>query len=164
MIQELKEKRPLNTINAVTRTEGQGTVVLLLNSGEAVQIWPVYYIPGMTCKLLSTGMFMQYSLEMIGNLHSIRMIKGSSPFLTFLPRNEWSNIYVILSMRPQDEDLHGALDTFYALDYGILNRRLAHPSKDVLQKARKHLKDFPEIEIPSEEPLCPGCVQGKMVN
>ena len=34
--QELKEKRPLNTINVVTRTEGQGTVVLMLNSGEAV--------------------------------------------------------------------------------------------------------------------------------
>ena len=67
-------------------------------------------------------------------------------------------------MRPQDDDLHGTLDTVYTLDYGVLHRRLAHPSKDVLQKARKHLKDFPEIEIPSEEPLCPGCAQGKMVN
>ena len=36
--QELKEKRPLNTINSVTHAEGQGTVVLMLNSGEAVQI------------------------------------------------------------------------------------------------------------------------------
>ena len=162
--QELKEKRPLNTINSITHAEGQGTVVLLLNSGEAVRIWPVYYVPGMTCKLLSAGMFMQYSLEMIRNLHSIQMMKDSSPFLTFLPRNEWSNIYVILLMRPQDEDLHGALDTVYALDYEVLHRRLAHPSKDVLQKAWKHLKDFPEIEIPSGEPLCPGCAQGKMVN
>ena len=34
--QELKEKRPLNTINSITCAEGQGTVVLLLNSGEAV--------------------------------------------------------------------------------------------------------------------------------
>ena len=162
--QELKEKRPLNTINSITCAEGQGTVVLLLNSGEAVCVWPVYYIPGMTCKLLSAGMFMQYGLEMIGNLYSIWIMKGSSPFLTFLPRNEWSNIYVILLMRPQDEDLHGTLDTVYALDYGILHKRLAHPSKDVLQKAWKHLKDFPEIEVLSEEPLCPGCEQGKMVN
>ena len=37
-------------------------------------------------------------------------------------------------------------------------------SSDLMQKARKHLKDFPEVEIPSEEPLCPGCAQGKMVN
>jgi len=33
-----------------------------------------------------------------------------------------------------------------------------------VQKARKHLKDFPEIEIPSEDHLCPGCAQGKMTN
>ena len=35
---------------------------------------------------------------------------------------------------------------------------------EVLLKARKHLKDFPEIEFPKEEHLCPGCVQGKMTN
>ena len=34
----------------------------------------------------------------------------------------------------------------------------------MLQKARKHLKDFPWIEIPSEDHVCPGCVQGKMTN
>ena len=67
-------------------------------------------------------------------------------------------------MRPQDKDLHGALNAVYALDYGVLHRRLAHPSKDVLQKARKHLKDFPEVEISTEELICPGCAQRKMVN
>ena len=41
---------------------------------------------------------------------------------------------------------------------------MAHPSKEVLQKARKHLKGFPEIEFPKEEHLCPGCAQGKMTN
>jgi hypothetical protein len=34
----------------------------------------------------------------------------------------------------------------------------------VLLKARKHLKDFPEIEFPTEEHLCPGCAMGKMTN
>ena len=41
---------------------------------------------------------------------------------------------------------------------------MAHPSKEVIIKARKHLKNFPEIEIPKEESLCPGCAQGKMTN
>jgi hypothetical protein len=39
-----------------------------------------------------------------------------------------------------------------------------HPSKEVLPKARKYLKDFPEIEFPTEEHLCPGCAMGKMTN
>src|SRR5258708_36594772 len=57
-----------------------------------------------------------------------------------------------------------ALNTIYGVDYEILHRQLVHPSKDVLLKARKHLKDFPEIEFPTEEQPCPGCAQGKMTN
>ena len=45
-----------------------------------------------------------------------------------------------------------------------MHKRMAHPSIEVLQKARKHLKGFPEIEFPKEEHLCPGCAQGKMTN
>jgi predicted Zn-dependent peptidase len=42
--------------------------------------------------------------------------------------------------------------------------RLAHPSKEVLQKARKHVKDFPDFSIPEEVHVCPRCTQGKMTN
>jgi hypothetical protein len=41
--------------------------------------------------------------------------------------------------------------------------RLAHPSKEVIQNAGKHVKDFPHVEIPREH-LCTGCAQGKMTN
>jgi transposase InsO family protein len=57
-----------------------------------------------------------------------------------------------------------ALNTIYGIDYDIMHRQLVHPSKEVLLRARKHLKDFPEIEFPKEEHLCPGCAQGKMTN
>ena len=52
----------------------------------------------------------------------------------------------------------------YGVDDDVIHRHLAHPSKEVLLKARKHFKDFPEIECPKEEHLCPGCAQGKMTN
>ena len=57
-----------------------------------------------------------------------------------------------------------AINTIYGVDYNVIHRHLVHPSKEVLLKARKHLKDFPEIEFPKEEHLCPGCAQGKMTN
>jgi hypothetical protein len=41
---------------------------------------------------------------------------------------------------------------------------LAHPSKEVLQKARKYVKDFPDFPIPEEVHVCPRCAQGKMTN
>src|SRR5258708_21830781 len=61
-------------------------------------------------------------------------------------------------------DIYMALNPFYGIDYETIHRQLVHPYKEVLLKARKHLKDFPEIEFPTEEHPCPGCAQGKMTN
>ena len=68
------------------------------------------------------------------------------------------------SYMPNESDIHSAINTIYSVDFDIIHRGLAHPSKEVLLKARKHLKDFSEIEFPKEEHLCPGCAQGKMTN
>ena len=55
------------------------------------------------------------------------------------------------------------IKTIFNVDFEVLHRRLAHPSNDVLRKAGRHLKDFPEVQIPKEH-ICPGCAQGKMTN
>ncbi|EPQ49871.1 hypothetical protein GLOTRDRAFT_11489, partial [Gloeophyllum trabeum ATCC 11539] len=42
---------------------------------------------------------------------------------------------------------------------------MGHPSKQVLRQAREHTKGFPtNLEFPSEDPVCPGCAEGKMPN
>jgi hypothetical protein len=44
-----------------------------------------------------------------------------------------------------------------------LHRHLGHPSKDVLSNAKSKMKGFPQdLQIPTDTPVCPGCVQGKM--
>ena len=110
------------------------------------------------------GKFLQTSYTSTGNSTSIKIMKGSKTFLTFNPRREKDSLYVIKSLMPNETDIHTAINTIYGVDFDIVHRRLAHPSKKVLLKARKHLKDFPEIEFPKEEHLCPGCVQGNMTN
>ena len=94
------------------------------------------------------------------------MGEKSEIFVTFLtnPRYQKDSLYIIKSYMPNETDIHMALHTIYSVDYDVIHRRLAHPSKEVLLKARKNLKDFPEIEFPKEEHLCPGCTQGKMTN
>ena len=154
----------VRTANSSAQIVGQGTVLMVLSTGEIVRINPVYYIPSLTCKLLSLGVFLQNKFKCIGGKNSIRVVKGSQTFLTFNPRCEDSRIYVIRSYEVNDKDVHLVCNTIYGIDYEIMHKRLAHPSKDVLLKARKHLKDFPEIEFPQEERLCPGCAQGKMTN
>ena len=54
--------------------------------------------------------------------------------------------------------------TVYTVDFEILHRRLAHPSKDVMWQAQKgKVYGLPKFEIPVEH-ICPGCAQGKMPN
>jgi transposase InsO family protein len=115
--------------------------------------------------LLSLGIFLQTGLLSTGTHHSIKVLKGSKPFLTFHPKSELATIYVInTTLVAREEDIFLALNTIYSIDYETMHRRLAHPSKEVLLRAQRHLKDFPDVEFPKEEPICPGCAQGKMTN
>ena len=98
-------------------------------------------------------MFLQDSFQAIGVAHFIKVIRGSLPFLTFTPRSEKDSIYVIRPLAACNVDLHSAVSSIYVIDYETMHKQLVHPSKDVLQKARKHLKDFPQIEIPSEDQI-----------
>ena len=97
------------------------------------------------------GTFLHNGYNCVGNKISIRIMKGSKSFLTFYPRFKKDSIYVVKSIITNDKDIHMVLNTIYTVDYETIHRRLAHPSKEVLLKARKHLKDFPEIEFPMEE-------------
>jgi len=152
------------TTNSSTQVKGQGTVILLLSTGGAVRIHPVFYVPDLTVKLLSLGTFLRNGHQCTGTSHSIQVMKNLRPFLTFRPRSEGDSIYVIRSLAGNEAELHSAITTIYKVDYEIIHQRMAHPSKDVISKAWKHLKDFPQIEIPTEEHICPGCAQGKMTN
>ena len=60
-------------------------------------------------------------------------------------------------------DITAKFATIYSIDFEIMHLQLAHPSKDVIIKAKKHIKDFPDVQVPKEH-LCPGCEQGEMTN
>ena len=160
----LEGNKSVKTANSSAQMIGKGTIIIVLSTGEAVRIYLVYHVPDLNCKLLSLGTFLQSGLKCVGTSRSIWIVQGPHPFMTFLPRSETDSIFVVKSIAAKDTDIHMALNTIYGIDYETMHRRLAHPSKEVLLKARKHLKDFPEIEFPTEEHLCPGCAQGKMTN
>lgn len=51
-----------------------------------------------------------------------------------------------------------------SVDYELLHHHMGHPSKEVLKAAQKHTKDFPDVEIPKHDLICPGCQLGKRPN
>ena len=149
----------VRTANGSTSIAGKGTVIFTVN-GERVRLYPVFYIPDLNDRLLSLGQFHQSGLSSRGSARSIVLYNGNDEeFLSFYPRSANSTIYVIQSLLGTEVDY--SLSTVYNMDFEIMHRCLAHPSGEVLRKAGKYVKDFPDIKIPSEH-FCPGCAQGKM--
>jgi len=111
------------TANSTASIEGKGTIIIVLHSGDSVRINPVYYIPSLTCKLLSLGTFLQEEFRCTGNSQAIRVMKGSRPFLTFTPRLTADSIYVIKSMAANNEGMYSALASIYKIDYETIHNR-----------------------------------------
>ena len=152
-------ERMVQTANGSTSIAGKGTVIFIIN-GDRVRLYPVFYIPDLNDRLLSLGQFHQSGLSSRGSAHSITLYDGNDEeFLTFYPQSANSTIYVIQSLLGTEVDY--SLSTVYNVDFEIMHRHLTHPSGEVLRKAGKYVKDFPDIKIPSEH-FCPGCAQGKM--
>jgi hypothetical protein len=145
----------------VTHIIGSRTVILTIDS-VALCVSPIYYMPALISRLLSLGQFLQSGLLSRGSAHSITVHdREGRDLLTFYPRHENDSIFVVWSLVGKQNC--AKVSTIYAVDFEVLHRYLAHPSKDVMRQAGRHIKDFPDVLIPKEH-LCPGCAQGKMSN
>jgi hypothetical protein len=80
----------ISTANATTNVIGRGTVIIQLVDGDKIQISPVYYVPDMTCRLISLGCFLQAGLCSWGNQEKITVFTfeddEKKDLLSFRPR------------------------------------------------------------------------------
>ena len=138
----------IRTATTVTHVIGRGTVILTVD-GVAIRISPVHYIPDLTTRLLSLGQFLRSGLSSRGSARSVTVYdKEGKDLLTFHPRHENDSIYVIWSLVGKQNCAE--VSTIYAVDFEVMHRRLAHPSNDVMRKAGRHIKDFPDVLVPKE--------------
>ena len=53
----------------------------------------------------------------------------------------------------------------FMLTYDIVHHHhLGHPSKEVICHAHKYTWNFPDVEIPNMDSICPACAMGKLPN
>ena len=150
----------VRTTNSFTKIIGKRTIIITVD-GKTVRINPVYHIPDLNCRLLSLGQFLRSGLLSRGSACEISLHEDENEFLTFYPHTKEDSIYVIWSL--VGTRVSAQIKTIFNVDFEVLHCRLAHLSNDVLQKAGRHIKDFPCVQIPKEH-ICPGCTQGKMTN
>ena len=73
---EMDHKFGVNTANSSATVVGKGTIILMLDSGSAIRLQPVYYVPGLTSRLLSMGTFLAQGFQAIGTQSFIRIVRA----------------------------------------------------------------------------------------
>ena len=161
-------EKPIKAATATTTSTdiiGVGTVLMIIEGSEhMIRVAPVYFIPDLSSRLLSLGVFLRRSgFTTKGDNQHIAVLQDGQEFITFHPRNVYSTVYTINTYLGAKPSIR-ATEEIFLPDYETYHRRLAHPSKEVLQKAEKYVKGFPSnIQIPHQH-ICPGCEQGKKTN
>ena len=123
---------------------------------------PVYYIPGLSLRLLSIGSLLNNGMELRGSSSYLMFFIGSKPLLQFKPHVLGQTLYWLTAQLTPAQSLL-AMSSVPTVDYDILHRRFAHPSKDVLRHASGNTQNFPSnLSFPKIDPVCPGCAEGKM--
>jgi GAG-pre-integrase domain len=115
---------------------------------------------------MSVGHLLNNGLKLEGSYSSLEFSRGTSStkrlLLQFKPYCPGQNIYW-LSARLTSRHAILAMSSVTTVDYDIMHRRFAHPSKDVLRHASGNTQNFPSnMSFPSNDPVCQGCAEGKM--
>ena len=134
---------------ATTKVAGKGTIIITTN-GSSYRIGPVYHVPELNCRLLSLGQFHRSGLYSRGSAREISLYNKYSglKFLSFYPRHDKGTTYIIKTLLGNFEEQR----TIHNVDFEIMHRRLAHPSKEVQRKAEKNVKDYPKGVLIPDEP------------
>jgi len=167
MFEKLSVPFPIHIANSSTHITGKGVVVLrYLNTKNSIittTLLFVFFCKDLICCLLSLGAFLQDKLTVSGNKSIVSInTKSGIEYMTFKPRSSMDTIYVlqILDWVQQCQNVHLKM----VVDYETAYHYFGHPSREVLRHAREHTVDFPNIEISTDDLICPGCILGKMPN
>jgi len=167
MFEKLLVPFPIHTANSSIHITGKGMVVLRhLNTKNSIittTLLSVFFCEDLTCCLLSLGAFLQDELTVSGNKGIVSInTKSDIEYMTFKPRSSINTIYVlqILDWVQQCQNVHLKM----AVNYETAHRHFGHPSWEVLRCVREHTIDFPNVEIPTDNPVCPGCTLRKIPN
>jgi hypothetical protein len=111
---------------------------------------------------MSVGHLLNNGLELKGSSSSLEFLAGTSStkqlLLQFKPHCPGQNIYW-LSARLTSQHAILAMSSVTTVDYDIMHRCFAHPSKDVLRHASGNTQNFPSnMLFPSNDPVNQGCV------
>ena len=128
--------------------DNKGTTVTL-------QLSPVYYIPGLSMRLLSIGEWLQQGCKLVGTKLKMAIQQGMSMSLVLYPKRPGDTIYWLTATLDNKQQSLVSMLTLFQVDYDLMHRPMGHPSKDVLSQAKRHTTNFPkDLIISKDSPIC----------
>jgi len=127
-------------------------------------LYPVFYIPGLSIRLMSVGVLLNNGFLMRGSSTKIAFYcRGShSSVLETFPHMPGQTVFWLTAGFSLQQSLL-AKSTVFTMDYDLWHKHFGHPSKQVLKEAQGHVKNFPkDLAFPKKDPICRGCAEGKM--
>jgi hypothetical protein len=136
--------------SAVMHIKGKGvlfiehTVKWKGKSRKVTSRLTVYWIPGLSLRLLSIVALLNNGFELRGSSSSLDFRAQHSvwPLVQCIPHIPGQNLYWLTARLACAQSLL-ALSSVPTVDYDIMHRRFAHPSKDVLRHASGNTQNFP---------------------
>jgi hypothetical protein len=98
-----------------------------------IQLYPVFYVKGLTYKYLSVGALLNSGFELRGSSSKLEFRTHKSNWLEFLCDSHelGQNLYWLSALLAHADSLF-TMSMVSSIDYDIMHRCFAHPSMDVL--------------------------------
>lgn len=100
-------------------------------------------------------MFLQDGLDLRATVQHISLYEPGArkPLFRFTPQHPDSTTFTLVA--ESGKNVQNIYLNVNEVDYSTMHRRFAHPSKDVLAKAKEHTSGFPKkVEIPKDSLIC----------
>ena len=147
---------PVQTAGGIIHVTGHGCVLIrwidhVYKKSYLLNLHGACHISNLGVCLISLGQLLNHGAKVQGDMHQINILYGSGILLVpFTSGRLGSNMYTLESL-----PLKGLTMTCM-LTYDIVHHCLGH--------AHKHTQNFPDVEIPNTDSICPGCAMGKLPN
>ncbi len=88
------------------------------------------------------GVFLQQGMRVLGNSLQITLLQKTQPIVQCKPLIPGQSLYWLDA--ESIETRNANISEIYTLDYDLMHRRLGHPSKEVLRRAKDNTAGFPD--------------------
>ena len=156
---------PVRTANGIIFVVGRGHVLVWwLDQDQKIKILNLHnigHIPNSDVHLVSLGFLLNHGAKIHGDMEHLTVTySDGTPLACFIPGHMGPGMYTVEEIPPTAKD-HAQTSK---ITYDIFPKHFGHPLKEVIWHAKKHVTNMPEIEIPSEDSICPGYTKGKLPN